>query len=176
MQRAEALHAGRLARSEDAEPVLEDAAETAVEPASQASCEEAFRSREILDLQLPVYYDEQQVLYYRDSLHHHWYQGPRVYLDDEARAWEARNNLRLIEQQCAGVEPMRAEYIVRFRDRPTLEETVDMLRRTGSEDTPPLQELCPYADDVAREVQENLTGVPSSEMRYLEDLSSRYCG
>ncbi len=125
--------------------------------------------------QLTIYFDEQLRMNYRDSLHHHWYQGPRIYLDDEARVWQAERNDELIERQCAGEQPAPLGAVVRFRNAPTLRETIDLLSDAGTPGAPPTDDLCAYAERLAEDIAQNPAGEPPDDIRHLQGLRGRHC-
>ena len=171
-RRSEALRAGHRARVRAPE---QQPTEPAAEQGPEVSCDEAFRIRDMLDLQLPVYFDEQLSMNYRDSLHHHWYQGPRIYLDDEARVWQRERNDELIERQCADAQPATPAAVVRFRNAPTLQETIDLLGDAGKPGSPPTDDLCAYAERLAQDIAQNPADEPPDDIRHLQGLQGRHC-
>ena len=138
-------------------------------------CEDAFRNREIPDWQLPVYFDDKSRLYYRDSLHHHWYAGTRIYLDDSDRQVESDRARQLIDDHCAGFAPSRPEYVARFREAPNIRETKDLLYYLGSPVAPPAGDVCQYANFLAGEMRQQSSGLKSDDEREFEALFNRNC-
>ena len=181
IRRSEEMLSERQARSglseqEKTEKFLAGRAKLAGRATTESLCADAFRKREILDLQLPVYYDDRNSLYYRDSLHHHWYEGPRIYLDDNARQLESDLNRQLIVEECAEFKPQRLEYVVRFRDAPNVQETLYLLRYPDSPAGPPARDVCQYAEFLSKEMHRYSSGLQSDDSREFEALINRNCG
>jgi len=119
-------------------------------------CAEARWNLEILRKQLPVYYDEENQLHYKRSLHDYWYAGQRTYLDDERRAAEITHYTMVEEQSCTGSEADIRERISMYMERRD-------------------SEICQHLRNKLANMQELSTGIPSDEMRELEELIATRC-
>lgn len=141
----------------------------------ESACHEAYRNRAILELTLPVYRDELQSLHYHQSLNHHWYTGPRSYLDDQAREEALRHNRQFIDANCKGV-PARPEYIFLFRHAPSLTELLYMLRHVDTRGMAPAADVCAHARYRYSELQGASSGFPSDDLREFDQLLRTQCG
>ncbi|NIP17602.1 MAG: DUF4124 domain-containing protein [Xanthomonadales bacterium] len=172
----------RETRSEHGdERTREDAERTAAARAARSgrqalaqACDDAYRDLSILELALPVYRDEGRELHYNQSLHHHWYEGNRTYLDDAARYAEAERTVEFIGENCGAVR-RRGEYIHLFRDAPSLTETLGLLNLVGIAATPPAAQVCAFARRTYTEMQGMSSGLPSDDMRELGALLTARC-
>ena len=63
----------------------------------------------------------------------------------------------------------------RFLNAPTLLETIDLLRDAGSPQTPPLTDLCRYAERLAGEIEDSVAGIPADDIRHFQGLRGRHC-
>jgi hypothetical protein len=140
-----------------------------------AACESLFAEREILELTLPVYRDDQQQLHYRDSLHHHGYQGERHYLADQERAEQLARVRQEIAKQCTGVNPARASYVQRFRFPPLLTEVLGLLDEMLYPQGPQPEEVCAFARVMLQDEQTMHSGLPSRDVRELQRLVEQRC-
>jgi hypothetical protein len=138
-------------------------------------CERLFAEREILQLTLPVYRDEQQQLHYRDSLHHHWYEGERHYLGDAQRSLQLAEVRQQIAGICAGVDAQRSNYTQRFRYSPPLSEVLGLLDEMLLPDGPQTGEVCAFAHHLLRKQQDMRSGIPASDERSLQRLVNERC-
>jgi len=143
--------------------------------ATTNACETAFAAREILAIDLPVYRDDAGVLHHHDSLHHHLYEGERHYLDTSERATQLAATERMIAAQCAGLRPSRLNYVYRYRDKPNLDETLDLLSEMTLPDGPPVDETCDYARLLRKDLEVLRTGIPSDKERELARLIADRC-
>lgn len=160
-QEAERPHAAREERSRRA--------------AADAVCETLFAEREILELTLPIYRDDQLRLHYRDSLHHHWYEGERHYLEDRERAEQLTSVRKRIGTECAGLEPGRTSYVHRFRYPPLPTEVLGLLDEMLTPAGPLPDEVCAFAQRLLEDQRALRTGIPSSDERELQRLMSERC-
>lgn len=119
-------------------------------------CAEARWNLEILNRQLPVYYDEENQFHTNRSLHHYWYEGPRTYLDDEQRAAEILRYSIIEKQACTESEANIRERI-----------SVYMEKRDG--------EICQHLRNRLVNLKKLNTGIPSDEMRALEGTIANRC-
>ena len=124
--------------------------------ANNRSCAEAWWNLGILQEQLPVYYDEDHQLHFNQSLHDYWYAGPRTYLDDQQRAAEILNYTMVTAQTCTG-----SEADSRGRARLYMEK-ID-------------GEICLDLRNKLENMKKLSTGIPSDEMRELEETIASRC-
>ena len=120
------------------------------------SCAEARWNLAVLRQQLPVYYDADQQLHDNRSLHHYWYEGPRTYLDDQQRAGEILRFSAIEERTCTATEADirdRIRFYMEKRD----------------------SEICKSMRDKLANLRQMSTGIPSDEMRELEELIANRC-
>lgn len=119
-------------------------------------CAEARWNLEILRKQLPVYYDDENQLHYKRSLHDYWYTGQRTYLDDERRAAEITHYTMVEEQTCTGSEADIRERISMYMEKRD-------------------SEVCQHLRNKLVNMKKFNTGIPSDEMRELEELIATRC-
>jgi hypothetical protein len=143
--------------------------------AAEATCETLFAEREILALILPVYRDDQQRLHYRDSLHHHRYQGERHWLEDGERAEQLMSVRQRIGTECAGLDPGRASYVHRFRYPPLLSEVLGLLDEMLTSTGPQPEEVCAFARIMIEDRQARRSGGASSAERELQRRVEKRC-
>lgn len=179
IRRSEELAAQRSASGELAEQQAKESESYREErrrrETALAGCEQWFAEREILQLTLPVYQDAQQQLHYRDSLHHHWYEGERSYLADAERALRLAEVRRQIATVCGGVEPLRSNYTQRFRFPPPLNEVPELLDEMLLPGGAPTSEVCPFARHVLQEQRDMRSGSPANDERRLQRLVDERC-
>jgi hypothetical protein len=160
---------------QEAERLRADREERSRRATAEAACEMLFAEREILELTLPVYRDERQRLYYRDSLHHHWYQGERHWLEDGERAEQLTSVRQRIGTECAGLEPGRTSYVHRFRYPPLLSEVMGLLDEMLSTTGPQPEEVCAFARVMIEDREARRSGGPSSAERELQRRVDQRC-
>lgn len=112
------------------------------------NCAEARWSLEVLRKQLPVYYDNENQLHYKRSLHDYWYEGQRTYLDDQQREAEILDQTSIEQQTCTG-----SEADIRERIRIYMEKRE--------------REVCRHLQHKLAGMREMSTGIPSDEIREL---------
>jgi len=120
------------------------------------NCAEAKWNLEILRKQLPVYYDQENRLHYNRSLHSYWYEGQRTYLDDPERAAKILHYAQLEQQTCTESEAdirARIKMYMENRDR----------------------EICQHLKSKLENMKKFSTGIPSDEMRELEETIATKC-
>lgn len=120
------------------------------------TCAEARWNLGILQKQLPVYYDEENQLHYKRSLHDYWYEGQRTYLDDQQRETEIRHYTQVEQQTCTESESGSRERI-----------RIYMEKRDN--------EICRHLEQKLANMKKFSTGIPSSEMRELEQTIDTNC-
>lgn len=138
-------------------------------------CEVAFAEREMLRIDLPVYRDQAGQLHHRDSLHHHSYEGPRTYLENDERATALQTVEKLIDQDCAGIRPAKQSYIYRYLDRPTLDEMLQLLEDMQTYEGPPVSDTCRYARLMLNDLEALKSGIPSDDEREFERRVNQHC-
>lgn len=120
------------------------------------ACAEARWNLSILRKQLPVYYDEQNDLHYNRSLHDSWYAGQRRYLEDQQRQQEIARLTQVEEQNCTSSEDDIRERIRIYMNNEH-------------------QDACMSLRNRLKNMQAANTGIPSDEMRDLEELINTRC-
>jgi hypothetical protein len=123
---------------------------------NQQRCIEARWSLETLRRQVPVYRDDAGQLHFARSLHDLWYEGERTYLDDDQRPAEIAHYEHVEVQTCSERESDIRERIRAYMKKHD-EEICGHLRRTLSG------------------MQQASTGLPSKEMRELEETIETRC-
>lgn len=159
--RAERLQSERRARraeqaQQKARQALDSQELEQTADAMNRRCAEARWNLGILRKQLPVYYDEENQLHYNRSLHDDWYEGQRTYLDDQQRAAEIDKFAAVEAQACTGSEADIRERI-----------TMYMEKRDS--------EICQHLRIRLANMKQLSTGIPSSEMRELEETIATHC-
>jgi hypothetical protein len=161
--------------SEKSSEILAKQAEHGLRHDTAAACETAFRTRELLGIDLPVYRDDQGRLHHRESLHHHWYEGDRSWLENGERTRLLQQVQQKISADCSGIDPSKVSYIYRFRDRPNLNEMLELLDEMQLPDGPEASEICPYARLMSNDLKTLHSGIPSSDERALALRVSERC-
>jgi len=159
--RAEKLRSEAKARHEQQEREKEQEALEYMElektsDTMNSRCAEARWNLEILRKQLPVYYDENNELHYNRSLHHYWYEGQRTYLDDQQRAAEISRYAMVEAQTCTGSESDIRDRIIMYMEKRDAE-------------------ICKHLRIKLAKMKELNTGIPSGEMRELEQTIATRC-
>jgi len=140
-----------------------------------AVCEHSFREVDLLKFDMPVYRDSGGRLHHQESLHHHFYDGPRSYIDDEDRAAELAALEAQIARECDNVRPARSSYVYRFIGKPNAVETLRLLEDMNLPGGPPMEEACTYARLTAQDLRKEKPGIPSDDQRELDRLLNEHC-
>ena len=89
-------------------------------------------------------------------MHDYWYTGRRTYLDDERRAAEITHYNMVEEQTCTGSEADIRERISMYMEKRD-------------------SEVCQHLRNKLVNLKKFNTGIPSDEMRELEELIATRC-
>jgi hypothetical protein len=119
-------------------------------------CAEARWRLAILSKQLPVYYDEDNSLHFNRSLHHYWYTGNRNYLDDAQRQAEVLRYTSVEKEACTDTEADIRARIMKYQEKSQ-------------------KDMCGHLENKLATLRKDSTGIPSDEMRELEDLLKTRC-
>ena len=121
-------------------------------------CVKASRNLLVLDIELPVYYDDSGEVHCDRSMHSSWYGGERRYLDDDERSvlqlvWTDQF-IKFCEPDPSGKE---------------IEQRVDAWMRLRT------MQYCDYWRASLAEARKPDSGSPSSEIENLETRLERFC-
>jgi hypothetical protein len=120
------------------------------------ACADARWSLTILGKPLPVYYDSENKLHSNRSLHASWYEGQRIYLDDQQRQQEIERLTQVEEINCTV-----AEADIRERIRIYMQNNH--------------QDACMSLRNKLKRMQAANTGIPSDQMRDLQEQIDTRC-
>ena len=140
-----------------------------------ARCEHSFREVDLLNLDMPVYRDSGGRLHHQESLHHHYYNGPRAYVDDDERSAQLAELAAQISRECANVHPARSTHVYRFNDKPNVDETIELLEDMTLPGGPPMEDVCTYARLTFQDMRKIESGIPSDKQRELDRLMNEHC-
>ena len=119
-------------------------------------CADARWNLSILRKQLPVYYDSDNKLHFNRSLHDAWYEGQRIYLDDQQRQQEIERLTEAEDQSCTSSE-------------------ADIRARIATYMQNSHRDACMSLRNKLKRMQEASTGIPSDNMRDLEEQINTRC-
>jgi len=141
----------------------------------EQACVEAFRARQTLSAQGPVYMDEQGRVHPDKSLHHYYYHGERNYLSDPQRQAEMQRVSDLLENCDQTVSAARL--VVRTYARPPgMNEIMNLMqyiKHGGLFESK--EDLCGYAEYVLDDLRKSKTGIPDTPMRELDEQIGIHC-
>jgi hypothetical protein len=119
-------------------------------------CAQARISLEVLRKPLPVYYDQARSLHFNRSRHDRWYQGTRTYLEDAQRQAEIERFGRVEAETCTDNEA-------------DIRERIRIYMQTQEDD------ICGLLRQRLASLRRQNTGIPSDEMRELQELVETRC-
>jgi hypothetical protein len=160
-KRAEKIRQDTQSRNEDREKQkqqqkLEKQSQQAFTGIMLEECAEARWNLEVLNMQFPVYIDEDNLFHYNNSLHDDWYPGNRTYLDDQQRQVEIDHYTRVDTATCTTSEADIRARILKYRE---------MRRR----------DICGHLRNKLELQQAQHPGIPSTRMRELADQIQNKC-
>lgn len=141
---------------EKRQELLDKQAREEISDSMVRKCAEARWNLTILHKQLPVYYDEANQLHFNRSLHDYWYEGQRVYLDDQQRQLKIEHYTQIESQTCTASEE-------------------DIRERIGIYLQKSHRDACMSLRNKLKNMRKSSTGIPSDEMRELEKLINTRC-
>ena len=141
-------------------------------------CRHALRDSTILKQQLPVYADASGVYHLRRSLHFWYYEGRRVWLEDDQRQAELDRYMQIIESQCVDVTTADLPYLQTYRHPPGFDEILRHFEAYSPDNVPPIYreeaaDWCAYGKSHLAQDAEHSSRDP--EIRRLRELIEAKC-
>lgn len=123
-------------------------------------CVQATTNLVILQVEAPVFYDDEGVLHHGMSAAAREYEGPRTYVDDDDRAGEIRQYENYLSENCGRSEAEREE----------VAERVTAQRLQSIQD-----EICADRETLLNRLDGGLTGLPSPSVQELRAYIANNC-